>query len=95
MKIKKIILGIFFIVILSGCAQNSALLGPIYTFTTTGNVYQAGFSYGSDKIITTFTGKSAGENVKELIVIKKDDSEFDKLVKRQIKKTRKRLNLTK
>ena len=79
MKIKKIILGIFFIVILSGCAQNSALLGPIYTFTTTGNVYQAGFSYGSDKII----------------VIKKDDSEFDKLVKRQIKKTRKRLNLTK
>ncbi|MDC3355253.1 hypothetical protein OAV82_01435 [Candidatus Pelagibacter sp.] len=95
MKIKKIILGIFFIVILSGCAQNSALLGPIYTFTTTGNVYQAGFSYGSDKIITTFTGKSVGENVKELIVIKKDDSEFDKLVKRQIKKTRKRLSLTK
>ena len=95
MKIKKIILGIFFIVILSGCAQNSALLGPIYTFTTTGNVYQAGFSYGSDKIITTFTGKSVGENVKELIVIKKHDSEFDKLVKRQIKNTRKKLNLTK
>ena len=95
MKIKKTILGIFFIGILSGCAQNSAFLGPIYSFTTTGNVYQAGFSYGSDKIITTVTGKSVGENVKELIVIKKDDSEFDKLVKRQIKKTRKRLSLTK
>ena len=95
MKIKKTILGIFFIGILNGCAQNSAFLGPIYSFTTTGNVYQAGFSYGSDKIITTVTGKSVGENVKELIVIKKNDSEFNKLVKRQIKNTRKKLNLTK
>ena len=95
MKIKKTILGIFFIVILSGCAQNSAFLGPIYSFTTTGNVYQAGFSYGSDKIITTVSGKSVGENVKELIVIKKNDSEFNKLVKRQIKNTRKKLNLNK
>mgnify|MGYP006182118275 CR=1 FL=1 len=31
----------------------------------------------------------------DLIVIKKEDSEFNKLVKRQIKKTRKKLNLTK
>ena len=95
MKIKKTILGIFFIGILSGCAQNSVFLGPIYSFTTTGNVYQAGFSYGSDKIITTVTGKSVGENVKELIAIKKNDSEFNKLVKRQIKNTRKKLNLNK
>ena len=95
MKIKKIILGIFFIGILSGCVTNSAFLGPIYSFTSTGNIYQAGLSYGSDKAITTITGKSPGENIKGLIVIKKEDSEFDKLVKKQIKKTRKKLNLTK
>ena len=93
MKIKKIILGIFFIGILSGCVPNSAFLGPIYSFTSTGNIYQAGLSYGSDKIITTVTGKSVGENVKELIVIKKNDSEFDKLVKRQIKNTRRNSSL--
>ena len=95
MMVKKVILGIFFTVFLSGCAQNAALLGPIYTLTSTGNIYHAGASYGSNRVITSLTGKSTGENVKELIVIKKNDSEFEKLVKRQIKKTRKKLNLTK
>ena len=90
----KIILGIFCIAFISGCAQ-TAFLGPIYTLTSTGNVYHAGLSYGSDKAVTTITGKSPGENIKDLIVIKKEDSEFDKLVKKQIKKTRKKLNLTK
>ena len=95
MKIKKIILGVFITVFLSGCAQNAALLGPIYTLSTTGNIYQAGASYGSNRVITSLTGKSTTENIKELIVIKKDDSEFEKLVKRQIKDTRKKLNLSK
>ena len=90
----KIILRIFCIVFLSGCAQTT-FLGPIYTFSSTGNVYHAGLSYGSDKAITTLTGKSPRENIKDLIVIKKEDSEFNKLVKRQIKKTRKKLNLSK
>tara|TARA_B100000795_G_scaffold173163_1_gene130574 strand:+ start:379 stop:660 length:282 start_codon:yes stop_codon:yes gene_type:complete len=89
----KIILGTLCIAFLSGCAQ-TAFLGPIYSFTSTGNVYHAGLSYGSDKAITTLTGKSPGENIKDLLEIKKEDSEFDKLVKRQIKKTRKKLNLT-
>ena len=90
----KIILGIFFTAFLSGCAQ-TAYLGPIYSFASTGSVYHAGLSYGSDKAITTLTGKSPGENIKDLIVIKKEDSEFNKLVKRQIKKTREKLDLTK
>ena len=95
MIIKKIILGVIFTVFLNGCAQNAALLGPIYTLTTTGNIYQAGAGYASNKAITTVTGKSTEENIKKLIVIKKDDTEFEKLVKRQIKKTRKKLNITK
>jgi hypothetical protein len=95
MKIKKIILGIFITAFLNGCAQNVALLGPVYTLSTTGNIYQAGASYGSNRVITSLTGKSTTENIKELIIIKKDDSEFEKLVKRQIKDTRKKLNLSK
>ena len=91
--IKKIIFGIFFIAFLSGCAQNAALLGPIYAFTSTGNIYQAGISYGSNKAITSFTGKSTGENIKEILAPKKKDSELKKLVKKQIEETRKRLNL--
>ena len=95
MIIKKIILGIFFTAFFSGCAQNAAFLGPIYTLSTTGNIYQAGFSYGSDKVITTLTGKSSLENVEDLLKDKKQDSDLRKLVKKQIKETRKKLNLIK
>ena len=95
MIIKKIILGIFFTAFFSGCAQNAAFLGPIYTLSTTGNIYQAGFSYGSDKVITTLTGKSSLKNVEDVLKSKKQDSDLRKLVKKQIKKTRKKLNLSK
>jgi|TARA_B110001452_G_scaffold259179_1_gene255228 hypothetical protein len=94
MILKKLIIAIFFLGTLNGCAQNTALLGPIYTMSTTGNVYQAGLSYGSDRAVTSLTGKSTGENVKELLKPKKEDSEFQKLVKKRITETRKKLNLS-
>jgi hypothetical protein len=95
MIIKKIISGIFFLCLLNGCVQSTTLLGPIYAYGTTGNVYQAGFSYGSDKIITRLTGKSTVKNVDNLLKIKKQDSDLRKLVKKQIVETRKKLNLIK
>ena len=95
MIIKKLILVIFLASFLGGCAQNVALLGPMYTLSSTGNIYQAGLSFGSNKVITSYTGKSTAENIKDLIIIKKNDSEFEKLVKRRINKTRKKLNLSK
>jgi len=81
--------------LLSGCAQSTAFLAPIYTFGTTGNAYQAGFSYSSNKAITTLTGKSSLENVEDLLKAKKQDSDLRKLVKKRIKETRKKLNLKK
>jgi len=92
---KKIISGIFFLCLLNGCAQSTAFLGPIYTFGTTGKVYQAGFSYGSNKIVTSLTGKSTVENVEHLLKNKKQDSDLRKLVKKRIEETRKKLNLIK
>ena len=94
MILKKISIGILGIIFLSGCAQNAALLGPAYTLASTGNVYQAGFAYGSNEIITKTTGKSAAQNFKEVLTPKKDDTEFEKLVKRNIEETRKKLNLS-
>ena len=81
--------------LLGGCAQTTAVIGPLYTLSTTGNIYQAGLSYGSDKAITTFTGKSSLENFEDLLKAKKQDSDLRKLVKKQIKETRKKLNLKK
>ena len=94
MILKKIIIGIFLLSFLGGCAQNAALLGPAYTLATSGNIYHAGFTYGGNEIITKSTGKSMVQNIKEGLAPKKEDSDFQKLVKRNIEKTRKKLNLS-
>ena len=93
MILKKTFIGIFLLGLLSGCAQNIALLGPMYTFGTTGNVYQAGLSYGSEKAITSLTGKSTGQNIKEMLIPKNDDSEFQALVKKRVREARKKIEL--
>ena len=95
MILKNLIFGFYIFIFLTGCAQNAALLGPAYTLATSGNVYQAGLAYSSNEIITKATGKSTAENFKEVLAPKKEDTEFEKLVKRRIGKTRKKLNLTK
>ncbi len=79
---------------LSGCAQNAALFGPAYTLATSGNLYHAGLTYGSNELITKKTGKSVAQNFKEVLIIKKNDTEFQELVKKNIQETRKKLNLS-
>ena len=94
MFLKKIIIIIFLVSFLNGCAQNAALLGPAYTLATSGNIYHAGFTYGGNEIVTKTTGKSMVQNIKESITPKKEDSDFQKLVKRNVEKTRKKLNFS-
>ena len=100
---KKIILGIFIVSLLSGCSSPTAMLGPVYTLTSTGNVYQTGFSYGSNQLITKYTGKTPIENLKNIEVkyIKEntlketlESEDFYQLVNGRIKKTREILNFS-
>ena len=86
-------MGLLFLVLLSGCAQNAALLGPSYTLATSGNVYQAGLTYTSNEAIYRFTGKSTADNMKKILTPNSQDNEFQKLVKKRIQETRKKLNL--
>ena len=94
MILKKIIISLFCFCFLTGCAQNVALLGPAYTLANTGNVYHAGLTYGSNAAITKITGKSTSQNIKEILTPKQEDTEFQKLVKRNIEETRKKLKLS-
>jgi hypothetical protein len=94
MVLKKTIIGIFLVSLLCGCAQNAALLGPAYTLATSGNVYHAGLTYGGNEMIAKTTGKSVAQNFKEALTPKKEDTEFEKLVKRNIEKTRRKLKLS-
>ena len=52
---KKIVFLVFVAVILNGCAESTALLGPSYTLTKSGSVVQTGnslaISYGLKKTI--------------------------------------------
>jgi phosphoribosylaminoimidazole (AIR) synthetase len=100
MILKKIIAGLFLLFFLNGCVQSTALLGPAYTLASTGNIYQAGLSYGSNKAVEEITGKSPTENIKSFTDSKKSKideeqnyDEFFALVKNRIEKTSKIINL--
>ena len=90
---KKILLSLFIISTLAGCAQNTALLGPLYTYGSTGSTFQTGLSYGSNEAVTIFTGKSPAKNVGEILQANKRDRALRKLLKKRIVESRKKLNL--
>jgi hypothetical protein len=97
MILKNLIIGIFFISLLSGCAQNGALLGPAYTLATTGNIMQAGMQYGTNQVIKKETGKDAITYLSDAVEEDKRKKRFNKdfvgLLEKRIKMTREKLNL--
>ena len=85
---------------LNGCVQSAALLGPAYTMASTGNVFQAGLTFGSNQAVKKITGKSTTENIKSLVDNKKikveekeSQENFFALVKSRIEKTSKIIQL--
>ena len=60
---KKILLILVCFILLSGCVQSLALLGPAITGASTGKIYQAGLSYGTNIIMEQATGKTAYEHM--------------------------------
>ena len=51
MEIKKVIFGISAGILLSGCVQSSAMLGPAITIASTGNISQAGLTFITNKAV--------------------------------------------
>ena len=68
---RKILIILLSLVLLSACAQTTALIGPAITIGNTGNVMQAAFSYGSNMAIKQTTGKTPEELVMSLLKKKK------------------------
>ena len=97
---KKIILGFLIITLLAGCSSPTAMLGPVYTLSSTGSGLQAGINYGSNELITMYTGKTPIENLQKIKVDKKkaetnikkktlESEDFYILVKKKIEKANK------
>ena len=102
---KKVIFGLFLFSMLGACGAPTAMLGPAYTFTTTGNIAQAGLSFGSDKLITSYTGKTPIENIGDItsknLSIQKNiqkktlqSEDFYQLVKSKIEMTKGKIKLS-
>ena len=63
----KTILLIVSFVFLSGCFQTMAFLGPAITGASTGKIYQAGLSYGTNMIMLQSTGKTTSEHMLNIL----------------------------
>ena len=102
---KKIIFGFFIIGFLGACSAPTAMIGPAYTFTSTGNIFQASLNYGSNQMVTKYTGKTPIQNLREISSVNEnqetnyqketlESEDFYFLVKNKIEKTGSLLNLT-
>ena len=103
MKNKKVVFILMSLVLLTGCVQSSAFLGPAITVAATGNIAQAGFTYGTNEVFKKETGKDTIQYVSSLLepedknlLESKDkqviiDEDLVALVESSIKKTRQKL----
>ena len=64
-------------VFLSGCFQAIAYLGPAIGGASTGKIYQAGLSYGTNVIMLQATGKTTTEHMVDML-----NSKEEKLLKK-------------
>ena len=53
---KKICFNLLLLVVLSGCFQTTAMVGPVFTVASGGSIPQAGFSLATNKAIKDETG---------------------------------------
>ncbi len=86
---------LLFIIILNGCAQSTAFLGPGITLATTGNAFQAGMQYGANTAIKNETGKDALTYVKDAVEQdqkqRKFNKDFIKMVENRVKIAREKI----
>ena len=75
---RKILILLLSLVILSSCGQTTALIGPAITVGNTGNIMQAGFSYGSNMAIKNATGKTPTEHITSYVDEKREEKKIRK-----------------
>ena len=70
---KKILLLLVSFVFLSGCFQSIVYLAPAITGASTGKMYQAGLSYGTNMIMEQITGKTTSEHMLSILNSKEEN----------------------
>jgi len=85
---------ILFLLFFSGCVQSTAFFGPAITVASTGNIYQAGLSYGSNVAIKKITGNTPIENINKMLQPKENENKIITSAKEKIKEAVKQKDLT-
>ena len=97
MEIKKILACILAGIILTGCAQSTAMIGPAITLASSGNVSQAGLTFFTNKAVEKETGMDTVTYVSSQIEKQNSKNklkrEFKNLVETNFVKTREKLIL--
>ena len=97
MGINKIFIYIVALIVLSGCVQSTAMVGPAITMASTGNFTQAGLSYFTNRAVEEETGMDTVSYVSKKIEEKQSENklkrEFKTLVETNFEKTRQKLKL--
>ena len=94
MGINKVFIYIIAGLLLSGCAQSTAMLGPAITLASTGNISQAGITYFTNKAVEKETGMDTLSLVSNTIETNSyKNRKFRKLVETNFEKTREKLIL--
>ena len=97
MEIKKILTCILAGIVLSGCAQSTAMIGPAITLASSGNVSQAGLTFFTNKAVEKETGMDTVTYVSSQIEKQNSKNklkrEFKDLVETNFVKTREKLIL--
>ena len=94
MGINKIFIYIIAGLVLSGCVQSTAMLGPAITIASTGNVTQASLTYLTNKAVEKETGMDTVSFVSNKIEQNSyKNRKFKKLIETNFEKTRKKLIL--
>ena len=62
--IRKLAIYIIFLSTLSGCAPVFSMLGPVFSYSQSGNIMQSALSYGSNVALKKMRNKSRTENNK-------------------------------
>ena len=78
---RRILLIFFCCTLLNACGQTTAFIGPAITIGNTGNVLQAGYSYGSNMAVRQATGKTPGEHITSYVEEKREKREEKKIRK--------------
>ena len=93
---KKVYIGLLFLIFLNGCVHSTAMVGPTITLVSTGSIYQAGMTFGANKAVENETGMTTSQLVSNTINDQKNsknnlDESLIILLDLNIDKTRKEL----